>query len=212
MSTVYKRITDGVKQQKGKIDNILLPKYRELVSNETAKESALKRRAEEIKKKVEAHTESLVEMIKTIGTQTVEDLSKKEKDGLREIEQTKKNFKKQIDELQLMSRTISADIEAKPGISFFKLVERNNLERFEKSEPDIDYSLTDFQPDDVKLAIEDSFGTRPILQRSGHDRFTDEEINRIPVRVNNNATSSELSAQGIIFIYIFNKTKGYNNM
>lgn len=178
LSTVYKRITDGAKQQKEKIDNILLPKYRELVSNETAKESALKRRAEEIKKKVEAHTESLVEMTKTIGTQTVEDLSKKEKDGLREIEQTKNNFKKQIDELQLMSSTISADIEAKPGISFFKLVERNNLERFEKSEPDIDYSLTDFQPGDVKLAIEDNFGTRPILQRSGHDRCVSKTFNK----------------------------------
>lgn len=194
LSTVYRRIKDGAKQQKEKIDNILLPKYRELVSNETAKESALKRRAEEIKKKIEAHTESLVEMIKTIGTRTVEDLSKKEKDGLREIEQTKNNFIKQIDELQLMSRTISADIEAKPGISFFKLVKRNDLERFEKSQPDIDYSLTDFQPGDIKLAIEDTFGTRPILQRSGHGRFTDEEINRKPVQANNNATSRELTA------------------
>lgn len=41
---------------------------------------------------------------------------------------------------------------------------------------------------------------------------TDEEINRKPVRANNNATSRKLSAYGIIFIYIFNKTKGYNNM
>ncbi|XP_065933831.1 E3 ubiquitin-protein ligase TRIM45-like [Magallana gigas] len=194
LSTVYKRTTDQAREQIEKIDNILLPKYRELVSNETAKESALKRRAEEIKKKIEAHTESLVEMIKTIGTQTVEDLSKKEKDGLREIEQTTNNFKKQIDELQLMSRKISADIEAKPGISFFKLVERNNLERFEKSQPDIDYSLTDFQPGDIKLGIEDSFGIRPILQRSGHDRFTDEKINRKPVRANNSAPSRALSA------------------
>lgn len=66
----------------------------------------------------------------------------------------------------------------KPGISFFKLVERNNLERFEKSEPDIDYSLTDFQPGDVKLAIEDNFGTRPILQRSGHDRCVSKTFNK----------------------------------
>lgn len=44
-----------------------------------------------------------------------------------------------------------------------------------------------------------------ILQR-------DKKINRKPVRVKNNATSSELLALGIIFIYIFNKTKGYNNM
>lgn len=182
LSTVYKRITDSAKQQKEQIDNILLPKYRELVSNETAKESALKRRAEEIKKKIEAHTYSLVEMIKAIGTQTVEDLSKKEKYGLLEIEQTKNNFKEQINELQLMSRTISADIEAKPGISFFKLVERNNLERFGRILPNTDYSLTDFQPGDIKLAIQDSFGIRPILQRSGNISSTDKEVKCKPVR------------------------------
>uniref|UniRef100_A0A8W8MHY9 B box-type domain-containing protein n=1 Tax=Magallana gigas TaxID=29159 RepID=A0A8W8MHY9_MAGGI len=193
LSTVYKITTDQAREQKEKIDNILLPKYRELVSNETAKELAFKRRAVEIKEKIEAHTESMVKMINTIGTQTVEDLSKKEKDGLREIEQTKNNLKKQIDELQLMSRTISADIEAKPGISIFKLVDRNNLERFEQFQPD-DYSLTDFQPGDIKLAIEDNFGTRPILQRSGHDRFTDEEINRKPVQANNNTFSRESTA------------------
>lgn len=168
LSTVYKRITDGAKQQKEKIDNILLPKYRELVSNETAKESALKRRAEEIKKKVEAHTESLVEMIKTIGTQTVDDLSKKEKDGLREIEQAKNNLEEQINELQQMSSTISANIEAKPDISFFKLVERNNLERFERTLPDTDYSFTDFQPGNTGRALRDNFGIRPILQTSGN--------------------------------------------
>eukprot|EP00105_Crassostrea_gigas_P040289 XP_019924437.1 PREDICTED: tripartite motif-containing protein 45-like [Crassostrea gigas] len=188
LSTVYKRTTDQAREQKEKIDNILLPKYRELVSNETAKESALKRRAEEIKKKIEAHTESLVEMIITIGTQTVEDLSKKEKDGLREIEQTKNNFKKQIDELQLMSRTISTDIEAKPGVSFFKLVEKNNLDRFERTLPNTDYSLTDFQPGDIKLAIQDNFGTRPILQRSGNMSSTDKEVKVKPARTNRTFT------------------------
>lgn len=97
--------------------------------------------------------------------------------------------------MQLMSRTISANIEAKPGISIFKLVDRNNLERFEKFQPD-DYSLTDFQPGNIKLAIED-FGIRPILQRSGHDRLSDERINRYPVRAKNNAISWDLSAHEV---------------
>lgn len=105
-------------------------------------------------------------MIKTIGAQTVGDLSKKEEDWLHEIEQTKNKFEEQINELQLISKTISADIEAKPEISFFKLVERNNLKRFEKTLPNTDYSLTDFQPGDIKLAIHNNFGIRPILQRS----------------------------------------------
>lgn len=166
LSTVYKRITDGAKQQKEKIDNILLPKYRELVSNKKAKESALKRRAEEIKKKIKAHTNSLVKMIQTIGTQTVEDLSKKEKDGLREIEQTKNSLEEQINELQQMSSTISANIEAKPDISFFKLVEKNNLERFERTLPETDFSFTDFQPGNIGRALQDNFGIRPILQKS----------------------------------------------
>lgn len=85
---------DYARQQKEKIDNILLPKYRELLSIETAKQSALTRRAEEIKKKIEAHTQSLVEMIIAVGAQTVEDLSKKEKEGNQEIENIKNNIKK----------------------------------------------------------------------------------------------------------------------
>lgn len=51
-------------------------------------------------------------MVIAIGAQAVEDLSKKEKDGLREIKQTKNNIEEQINELQLISKTLSADIEA----------------------------------------------------------------------------------------------------
>lgn len=83
-------------------------------------------------------------MIKIIGIQIVEDLLKKEKDGFWEIEQIKNNFKKQIDELQLMSRIIFIDIEVKFGVLFFKLVEKNNLDRFERILLNIDYLLIDF--------------------------------------------------------------------
>uniref|UniRef100_A0A8W8MG84 B box-type domain-containing protein n=1 Tax=Magallana gigas TaxID=29159 RepID=A0A8W8MG84_MAGGI len=166
LSTVYKRITDQAKEQQEKIDNILLPKYKEFLFNETAKQSALTRRAEEIKKNIETHTQNLVEMIKTIGAQTVEDLSKKEKDGLQEIEQTKNNFKKKINELQLISSTISTDIEARPDISFFNMHEKYDLKRFETTPPNTDYSLTDFQPGDIERVLQDNFGIRPILHRS----------------------------------------------
>lgn len=81
-------------------------------------------------------------MIITISAQTVEDLSKKEKEGLQEIQHTKNNLVEQINELQVLSATISADIEAPPDISFFKLVERNDLERFETTQPNIEYSNT----------------------------------------------------------------------
>eukprot|EP00105_Crassostrea_gigas_P045265 XP_019929413.1 PREDICTED: tripartite motif-containing protein 45 isoform X1 [Crassostrea gigas] len=183
LSTVYKRITDGAKQQKEKIDNVLLPKYRELVSKETAKGLALKRRTEEIKKKMEAHTNSLVKMLKTIGKQAVKDLSKKEKDGLRELEQTKNSLDEQINELQQMSSTISANIEAKPDISFFKLGERNNLERFERTLPETDYSFTDFQPGKIGRALQDSFGIRPILQKSGNNSCSDKEVVEGPIKI-----------------------------
>lgn len=183
LSTIYKRITDGAKQQKEKIDKILLPKYRELVSNETAKETALTRRAEQIKKTIEAHTQSLVEMIKTIGKQTFEDLSNKEKDGLREIEQTRNTFKEQINALQQLSSTISANIEAKPDISFFKLDERINLRGFEKTPPNTDYSLTDFLPGNIGRALQDDFGIRPILQKSGNKSHSKGEVEDTPVQI-----------------------------
>lgn len=136
-----------------------------------AKQSELIRRAEEIKKKIEAHTNNMVDMINIIGAQTVDDLSNKEKDGLREIEHTKNNFKEQINDLQEMIRTISANIEAKPDISFFKLDERIDLRRFEKTPPKTDYSLTDFQPGNIGRALRDNFGVRPILKKSGNNSF-----------------------------------------
>lgn len=110
-------------------------------------------------------------MIKTIGKQTVKDLSKKEKDGLREIEQTKNSLDEQINELQQMSSTLYANIEAKPDISFFKLVERNNLKRYERTLPETDYSFTDFQPGNLYMALHDNFGIRPILQKSGDNSY-----------------------------------------
>lgn len=168
LSTVYKRMRDYARQQKEKIDNILLPKYRELLSNETAKQSALTRRAEEIKKKIEAHTQSLVEMIIAVGAQTVKDLSKKEKEGNQEIENIKNNIKKQINELQLKSQSISANIEAKPDISFFKVFDRNDLKGFEITLPKTDYLLSDFQPGNIRRTLQDNFGILPILLRSGN--------------------------------------------
>lgn len=39
-----------------------------------------------------------------------------------------------------------------------------------------------------------------------------DEINRKPVRANNNAISMKVLVKGFIFVYMFNKTKGYNNM
>lgn len=64
------------------------------------KELVLKRRVDEIKKKIEVYIESLVEMIKIIGIQIVEDLLKKEKDGFWELEQIKNSLDEQINELQ----------------------------------------------------------------------------------------------------------------
>lgn len=171
LSTVYKCITDYAKEQKDIINTVLLPKFIKLLSHETAKESALTSRAEGIKKKIETYTQTLVEMIIAISAHTVEDLSKNEKEGLREIQHTKINLVEQINELQVMSEAISEDIEAQPNISFFKLVERNDLERFETTLPNIEYSLSDFQPGIIRKAIQENFGIRPILKRSRHINY-----------------------------------------
>lgn len=116
VSTVYKCITDYAKEQVDIIYTVLLPKVIELLSQETAKESALTSRAEGIKKKIETYTQTLVEMIIAISAQTVEDLSNKQKEGLREIQHTKSNLVQQINELQVMSVAIFEDIEAQPNI------------------------------------------------------------------------------------------------
>lgn len=166
LSTVYKEFTSSSYQKKKEIEKVLLPKYNELRANEMKKRSAFTKKVDEIEKNINAHTQSLVEMAEKIGKQKVICLRKAEKEGLDEADRYLDNVEKQINQLQLMSEKISASLEARPGLTFFKSFEKIGLETFQKLPTQPDYSLPDFKPKNMNQELRMSFGEPPMLQSS----------------------------------------------
>lgn len=164
LSTIYNELTDHYKNRKKEIENVLLPKHREVLAKEIEKRSAFTMKADEIQKKIDAHTQDVAKMVKHIGEQTVESLRNAEKDGLREMDTFTDSIKEKINQLQLMSIQISEELEAKPDISFFTFTKCNELENFQSLPTPVDYTLTDFQPQHIDKEM--SLGKPPVLQSS----------------------------------------------
>lgn len=164
LSTVYKELTDHYKQEREEIENVLLPRHRELLCSETAKRSAFTKRADELVKKIEAHTLSVIEMVKHVGQQTIESVREAEKEGLHEMNIFKDSLEEKINQLHIMGDEISACLEARPEASFFSSIYRNQLENFQSLPTPVECTLTDFQPENKDKEI--SLGKPPILQLS----------------------------------------------
>lgn len=164
MSTAYKEFKEYSKQKKEKIENDLLPSHMAMLAKEKEKRSAFTKRADDIEKKIDAHTLSVVEMVKHIGQQTVESLRKSKKEGLKEMDIFKDNLEEKIKQLHQFNKQISENLEAKPQPSIFKSTRRSNeVERFGKLPSPTEYTLTDFEPQKMK---EINFGKPPLLQSS----------------------------------------------
>lgn len=168
IATVYKEFKNHSKEKKEKIENVLLPSHRELLAKEKEKRSAFRKQADEIQEKIDAHTQSLVEMIKSIGQQTVVSLRKTEKEGLQEMDKFQDSLEEKINKLQLLSKQISTNLKAKPHPSMFKLIDSDDLKSFQTLPCSVQYSLTDFQPQNMN--IENIFGKSPVLDTRNSQR------------------------------------------
>lgn len=73
-------------------------------------------------------------------------------------------IEERISKLQLMSKTISANNDAKPHISFFQSIYSYDLKSFESFEDPAEYTLTDFKPGNS--FTQDDFGSPPVLLNS----------------------------------------------
>lgn len=121
-----------------------------MLSKEKEKRVAFLKRTDEIQMKIAAHTQSIVEFVVQIGKQTVGNVRAAEKDGLHQ--------------LQLMSKQISAILEAKPEISIFKPTNSIVLESFKTLPLPSSFTLTDFQPQHINEEFE--LGKQSVLQRN----------------------------------------------
>lgn len=161
LSKVHQKITDYSKQKREQIEIVLLPSHTELLAKEEEKRSVFKKKADEIQEKIDAHTQSMVELVKNIGQQTVVDLRKAKQEGLQEMNKFKNSLEEKISKLQLMSKQLSANLEAKPQPSIFKSIDREDLKILQALPHSAEYTLTDFQPYDMD--IENMFGKPPVL-------------------------------------------------
>lgn len=120
LATVYKEFKDYSKQKKEEIENFLLPSYREMLLKEKHKLLNFRMKADEIQKKIDAHTQSVVDIVKNVGQQTVVSLRKAEDEGVQKMNIFRNNLEETINKLQILSKQISANLEAKPQLSMFK--------------------------------------------------------------------------------------------
>lgn len=165
LSTAYQQIRKDLKTKKEEIEQNLLPTYMELLNMEVNKRENLTAQADTIQKQIEKHTASVIETVQKISNETIQDLRAKEKEGLKEIDQTKSNIQKKIHRLQLTKRQLSESIETKPGISFFNAMKSDLLREFQSFPIQTNYQLYNFQPGQVGEIIPDYFGTLPDLRR-----------------------------------------------
>lgn len=161
LSEVYKELEDCSKRRKEKIEKSLLPKYRDLLAKEKEKRSAFTKRANEIQTTIDAYTQRVIERVKQISQQSVASLRNAEEDGLKEMDKFMDSIVKTTQQLQNMSKKISANMEAKPHSSMFKSKNSHGLKSFQTLPSPNEYTLTDFQPQQMNL--ENMFGKPSVL-------------------------------------------------
>lgn len=161
LSNVYKELEDCSKRRKEEIEKSILPKYRDFLAKEKEKRSAFTKRADEIQTKIDAHTQRVIERVKQIGQQSVSSLRNAEKDGLKEMDKVLDSIEKKTKQLQIMNQRISANMEARPHSSMFRSNNSHDLKSFQTLPSPADYTLTDFQPQQMNL--ENMFGEPSVL-------------------------------------------------
>ena len=145
ISSAYKEIKEEVQTQKDAIDQYFLPKYTWLLGREAEKGSELKKQANIIQKEIRAYTQNVIEMVKSIGEKTVQDLHDQEKNGLRQINETSDELRKKISKLKEIEENLSGQIKGNPGMQFFTPMNSNLLGEFETFPKTFNYKLHTFQ-------------------------------------------------------------------
>ena len=146
LSEAYEEIKDDLQRKKDEIENNLLTKYRELLSKENTKQTALSKRADDIELQIQAHTEKLLGSKKEISEKTVNHLRAEKSKGLREIEKSKNEIERKITKIQQTNAMITAKLEASPGMSYFTPINTNLLKEFHSPANNPEYDFDEFRP------------------------------------------------------------------
>lgn len=143
-----------------------------MLAKESNKRSALTKRSAEIEQTIHRHTQSLIEMIKKVSAQTVQNLKEEEKKGLQEISSFQESVSKKINVLEQKSKTLHAEVKGNPEVLFFSSRRKDGLEQYQvlPVPPASHYLLDGFCPGSLSLrVIENGFGIVQKLKRSGQN-------------------------------------------
>nr|XP_022312411.1 tripartite motif-containing protein 45-like isoform X1 [Crassostrea virginica] len=176
ISSAYKEIKEEMQTHKDAIDQYFLPKYTWLLGREAKKRSELKKQANKIQKEIRAYTQNIIEMVKSIGEKTVQDLHDQEKNGLRQINETSDELKKKISRLKEIEKNLSGQIKGNPGMQFFTPMNSNLLGEFETFPKTFNYKLHTFQVGRLPSLVAVNYGALAdlsIIQEEEDDSESD---------------------------------------
>lgn len=104
-----------------------------------------------MQEKIDVDTQRMVEIVKNVGQQTVVNLRKAENEGLEKMDTFIDTLEEKIDKLQLLSEKIFATLTAKPQPTTFLSIENDDLKSFQTTLIFVEYTLTDFQPQNMNI-------------------------------------------------------------
>lgn len=169
ISAAYKEIKDEQVRQITKIEEELR-NCKDVLEREEQKDLALAKKADEIEKQIMKHTSNVVVMVNEISKHNVQELRVMEQIGRNEINKSVDIIRKNVQKLTQTKEKLSANIETKPGVSFFQ---KQNFGLLAKVKEDMEelfsnltmYELDNFQPGNICDILPTCFGTLPDLRK-----------------------------------------------
>ena len=164
--TAYEEIRDSLQRTIEVIECTFLPKYRELLRSEDQKDLELRNQANEIEKEIKTYTQNVVGRVMVISEHAIQKLRMEEENGRQELQKSKTELSERMNILQQTRDMLSATLEAKPDISYFKPVDVSFLTEINALPIQTYYQLDKFKPGDIGQMIKDNFGIFPKLRSS----------------------------------------------
>ncbi|XP_062580670.1 E3 ubiquitin-protein ligase TRIM36-like [Saccostrea cucullata] len=186
LATVYDIIKGGLEKEREKIDTFLLPKYKEMLSNENAKQAEILKRTAEVQKQIEDHTGKIIEEIEMLKELRVVDLQTKGQRTLKLVENSKQDLEKRIESLENIKTTINNNLGANPGITFFQPLDTNKIKELRTFPRNVEYSLCNFNAGNINTIVQErhfgdwpDFSAAQQIVKSVFDTDSDDEYDLI---------------------------------
>ncbi|XP_062605414.1 E3 ubiquitin-protein ligase TRIM9-like [Saccostrea cucullata] len=166
LEKMYKEIRMKFKKEKKEIENTLLPKFRGLLNNEKTKKLEISKRTEEVQKQIKDHTKSIIQKVIVMENETLQCLLLEKERVIGAVEKTELEIEHRISTLETINEGITANLDADPGISFFRNTDSFLSKGMQVLPSSVNYKLNNFQPVDTsELTTEGLFGKSPIFSR-----------------------------------------------